>query len=104
MVDSTRNTKVIIVADYDRDEILNDKIIDYCSANDYELVWMNLDVEDVYLGKQIPNNRKNSEAINFQSRKHILLPRLRGLATIEPLKARHTTNILLVLDKYIERS
>ena len=101
--DSTREVKVIIVADYDRKEDLNDKIIKYCNDNDYDLVWMNLDVEDVYLGKQVPNNRKKSEAINFQSKKHKLLPKLTGLSNPSPLKTRHTTNLLVVLDKYISR-
>ena len=101
--DPTREVKVIIVADYDREEDLNDKIIKYCNDNDYDLVWMNLDVEDVYLGKQVPDNRKESEAINFQSKKHKLLPKLTGLANTSPLKTRHTTNLLVVLDKYISR-
>ncbi len=101
--DPTREVKVIIVAYYDREEDLNDKIIKYCNDNDYDLVWMNLDVEDVYLGKQVLDNRKKSEAINFQSKKHKLPPKLTGLANTSPLKTRHTTNLLVVLDKYISR-
>ena len=104
MDDSNRKTKVIIVADYDREEDLNDTIIEYCINNNYDLVWMNLDVEDVYLGKQVSNNHKKSEAIKFQSKKHKLLPKLSGLGNDNPLNARHTTNLLLVLDKYITRN
>ncbi len=97
-----REIKIIIVADYDREEELNNRIINYCKKKDYDLVWMNLDIEDVFLGKQIPNNHKKIEAINFQSRKHKILPNL-TLDNDEPLKRRHTTNLLSILDKYISR-
>ncbi len=102
--DLNREVKVIVVADYDRDEILNNIIEQYCNDKKYDLVWMNLDVEDVYLGKQVPDNRKKSEAINFQTKKHKLLPNIKGLDNNTPLKTRHTTNLLLVLDKYISRN
>ena len=101
--DSSREIKVIMVADYDREEELNQKIENYCNAHDYDLVWMNLDVEDVYLGKQISSNQKKSEAINFQYKKHKLLPKLDGLDNKTPLKTRHTTNLLVILDKYLSR-
>ena len=102
--DSDREVKVILVADYDRDEELNNRIKKHCKINNYDLVWMNLDVKDVYLGRQVPSNQKKSEAINFQSKKHKLLPRLIGLGNNTPLKSRHTTNLLIVLDKYISRN
>lgn len=102
--DSDREVKVILVTDYDRDEELNNRIEKHCEINNYDLVWMNLDVEDVYLGRQVPSNQKKSEAINFQSKKHKLLPRLTGLGNNTPLKSRHTTNLLIVLDKYISRN
>ena len=100
---STREVKVIVVADYDRDEDLNKTIEEYCNERNYDLVWMNLDVEDVYLGEQVPNNRKKTAAINFQAKKHKLLPNIKGLDNNAPLKTRHSTNLLLVLDKYISR-
>lgn len=100
---SSRTPKVIIVADYDRDENLNDKIIDYCKDNDYDLVWMNLDIEDVYLGKQIPSNIKGKEAINFQTKKDKLFPLITTLNNQFPLQKRHTSNILCILDKYLIR-
>lgn len=100
---SSRTPKVIIVADYDRDENLNDKIIVYCKDNDYDLVWMNLDIEDVYLGKQIPSNTKGKEAINFQTKKDKLFPLITTLNNKSPLQKRHTSNILCILDKYLTR-
>lgn len=102
--DLNREVKVIVVADYDRDENLNIIIEQYCNDKKYDLVWMNLDVEDVYLGKQVPDNHKKSEAISFQAKKHKLLPNIKGLDNNTPLKTRHTTNLLLVLDKYISRN
>ena len=101
--DITRETKVILVADYDRDEVLNVKIEKYCIEHNYDLVWMNLDVEDVFLGKQIASNNKRTEAISFQNKKHKILSKLTGLDNSDPLKTRHTTNLLIILDKYISR-
>ena len=100
---SDREVKIIIVADYDRDEELNYKIENYCNEKEYNLVWMNLDVEDVYLGRQVSRNLKKAEAISFQSKKYKLLSQLTGLDNENPLEKRHTTNLLIVLDKYIKR-
>ena len=102
--DKNREFKIIIVADYDREEEINDRIKKYCEKQDFDLVWMNLDVEDVFLGKQIKNKDKKTEAIKFQARKLDLIPKLKGLENPNPLTKRNSTNLLLVLDKYIERN
>ena len=98
-----RIAQVIICADYDREEQLNNKIINYCRDNKYDLVWMNLDIEDVYLQRQVKERNKVKEAINFQKRKDTLILAL-NLNNNFPLRERHSSNILLVLDKYITRS
>ncbi|MCR4661987.1 MAG: hypothetical protein K5765_08350 [Clostridia bacterium] len=64
---------------------------------------MNLDLEDVYLGKQVTKVNKTKEAINFQKKSDKLFPKLKNLSIDNPLSLRHSSNILIVLDKYIER-
>lgn len=104
LINSTeRISNVIICADYDRDEELNSIIEKYCIDNSYDLVWMNLDVEDVYLGRQISKNCKTKEAISFQKISDKILPKLENLNIDDPLRLRHSSNILVILDKYLER-
>ena len=98
-----RTSKVIICADYDRDEEINLIIKKYCTDNSYDLVWMNLDVEDVYLGRQVSKNCKTKEAISFQKISDKILPKLENLSINDPLSLRHSSNILVILDKYLER-
>ena len=61
-----KETKIIIVADYDREENVNLEIEKYCTKQNYDLVWMNLDVEDVFLGNQINPREKAKQAERFQ--------------------------------------
>ena len=104
LINSTeRISNVIICADYDRDEELNSIIEKYCIDNSYDLVWMNLDVEDVYLGRQVSKNNKTKEAISFQKMSDKLLPKLQNLNINDPLSSKHSSNLLIILDKYIER-
>ena len=98
-----RSSKVIICADYDRDEEINSIIKKYCTDNLFDLAWMNLDVEDVYLGRQVSKNNKTNEAISFQKMSDKLLPKLKNLNINDPLNSRHSSNILIILDKYLER-
>lgn len=99
-----KTNKVIIIADYDREEETNNSIVKYCQKNNYELIWMNLDVEDVYLQKQINNRFKTKEAYDFQRKKNKLLLNLKSNLSVDnPLTRRHSSNILNILDKYLER-
>ena len=101
--DSKRTPYVVICADYDREEKLNNKIIKYCNVNDYNLVWMNLDVEDVFWGEQVPDENKRRKAVEFQIKKDKLLPIVNGLESSTPLNKRHQSNFLLVCDLFLER-
>lgn len=98
-----REPIVLLCADYDRKEELNEKIKEYCFKNDFNLVWMNLDVEDVFWGKQVSQKDKEKQAINFQKKKNTLFAKGINLSEINPLKKRHTSNLLCVLDSYFER-
>ncbi len=93
----------MLCADYDREEKSNEEIIKYCFKNNYNLVWMNLDVEDVFLKKQVRQKEKVQQAINFQRRKNTLFKLGINLSEKDPLKTRHASNLLCVLDCFLER-
>lgn len=98
--------KVIIIADVDEnDDEQNHKIERRCKEKGYELVWMNMDVEDVFWGKRIDDKKKAKEAIKFQRMGDKALESLGVDILMEPnpLKKRHSSNLLLVLDKYLPR-
>jgi len=98
-----REPIVLLCADYDRDEKLNETITKYCLKNNYNLIWMNLDVEDVFLGKQVKQKEKEQQAINFQMKKNTLFKLGINLSEKDPLKNRHSSNLLCVLDCFIDR-
>ena len=76
-----------IIEDYEADEEKNSNEINnnnnsnvifslekYCKENDYDLVWMNLNIEDVYLGKMVETKSKAKEAFKFQLKKDSIFP------------------------------
>ncbi len=99
-----REPIVIICADYDREEEINKIIANYCFKNNYHLVWMNLDIEDVFWGNQVEQKEKVRQAILFQKRKNTLFQRGIHLSEKNPLKMRHSSNLLYVLDDILERN
>ncbi len=73
----------------------------FCEENDYELVWFCHDVEEVFLGRKIPDDLKVREASTYREKgevKKICLKKLSG-KTVQ----KNTSNLLCVLDKYLER-
>lgn len=100
---SRRTSTVILCADYDRESELNERIGKYAKDNSFELVWMNLDIEDVFLGRQIEKAKKEKEAISFQKHKDTIMPSINNLSSTSPLNKRHSTNLLVVCDKHLER-
>ena len=95
---------VVICADYDcNDSILNKSIEEYCARNNYELVWMNVDVEDVFLNRTVPKRCKEREAVNFLKTKLTVLSKLNTLCIENPIDKRPASNLLCVFDKYLKR-
>lgn len=76
-------------------------ILKYCQDKNYELVWFCRDVEDVFWGEQVHNDEKKSRAAQFRSSKAI--NKLTETTLSRKTQAHHYSNILLVLDKYLER-
>lgn len=98
-----RKPVIIVIADYDQDEPLNDIITKYCLNKSYDLIWMNSDVEEVYLGEKIKRKDKEKKAIAFQIKKNKLIPKLNNLSETNPLNKSKSSNILTILDKYLTR-
>lgn len=107
-VDSTnKRSQVIYCFDCDNydiryeDQKFLENVQQYCIDKGYDFVWFCKDIEHVYLGKQIPDNQKKKEAEKF------LIKEL--VSNIDTTKLHHskfqpqTSNLMLVLDKYLTR-
>lgn len=95
---------VVVVADFDRgNDVLNSQIIQYCNNKGYRLVWMNLDVEEVFLGVQIPDKLKTKTATDFQKKKNVNISANVNLNVVNPLKRHPASNFLNIFDKYFKR-
>lgn len=98
-------TYVVYCLDVDnslKDEINNADVINYCEENNYELVWFNKDVEDVFLGKQISDSKKTKEAANFAKQNKIQQLNIKLLNCHNPLTKHHYSNLKIVFDKYLK--
>lgn len=98
-------TYVVYCLDVDhslKDEIDNTDVIQYCKDNNYELVWFNKDVEDVFLGEQISDSKKTKEAANFAKQNKIQQLDIKVLNCPNPLIKHHYSNLKIVFDKYLK--
>lgn len=74
----------------------------YCQQNGFELIWFCHDVEDVFLGERIHNTEKAKAAATFRKRKSINSIDEKVLKSANSHKV-HSSNILKVLDRHLER-
>ena len=100
-------TKVIYCIDTDKYEsnIEHEKefnnISQFCLEKGYDLIWFCHDVEDVFMGKKVPDSQKVQEAGAFRRKRKIEKIHLDQLSSND--KRAHTSNILHILDKYLAR-
>lgn len=95
---------VVVVADFDREnDPLNAQIAQYCSSNGYKLIWMNLCVEEVFLGKIIPDKLKSKTATDYLKKKQTNLSSNEHLNSVEPLNKHPNSNFLNVFDEFFKR-
>ena len=78
-----------------------DRVKEFCENKGYDFVWFCHDVEEVFLGKQIENSKKVKEAGAFRSSRGIEHVQEEKLAAKEI--RNKCSNLLQVLDKYMER-
>ena len=79
----------------------NEEIKEYIAKNKYEMVWFCHDIEEVYLGESVIKKMKASTAIAFKKKEQILKVDAQKLMSC--LCNKGTSNLLLVLDKYLKR-
>lgn len=77
------------------------EISKFCDLNNFELIWFCHDIEEVYLGRKIVTSQKVQEAGDFRRKNKIQSVSADRLSAQE--KRACNSNILLVLDKYLER-
>lgn len=100
-------TKVIYCIDTDTYEKSSDhadeflKIKQFCTVNEYELIWFCHDIEEVFVGKQISDSLKVQTANAFR-RKHEIEKISQKQLMADKLKPC-ASNILRVLDQYLKR-
>ena len=100
-------TKVIYCIDTDQYEKNPDHkreledIICYCTKNQYDLIWFCHNVEEVFLGKTVSDSKKVQEASAFRRKRTIEKLSVKNLSNNKKLAC--TSNILNILDKYLER-
>lgn len=96
-------SKVVVCADYDGPTSPENAVIEsYCTEHGYDLVWMNLNIEHVYLNNPAVRN-KEKESINFLRRSETILSKLSNLSQANPQNLTPSTNLMAVLDKYLEK-
>lgn len=100
-------TKVIYCIDTDEFEKLPEHtnafrdIRQFCEENKYELIWFCHDVEEVFVGKRISDSQKVQTAEAFRNKKEI--EKLSQVRLSEEEPKPYASNVLRVLDQYLER-
>ena len=91
----------VVIYCFDCDEYDTNQEEQYCAYHDYDFVWFCKDVEQVYLGKKVDKGKKKKEAEAFRCRRIIESISANQLSA-EKYRIG-TSNIMKVLDKYLER-
>ena len=100
-------TEVIYFIDYDNSDTsfvtqkLFFEIKDYCNKEGYEFVYFYMDIEDVYWGEKVNDNEKVKKASDFKRLQMINYLKESKLMVSD--YKRHCSNILIVLDKFLDR-
>lgn len=104
-----RNGTTVVVYCIDTDNIFADPdrvreyetIRKYCDQNNYEFIWFCRDVEEVYWGERVSDSEKVKMSQQFRKNN-----RIRNIAEetfVATKENRKKSNIVRVLDKYLQR-
>lgn len=74
---------------------------EYCRNQKYDFVWFCKDIESVYLGKKVSDNKKRDEAAKFKTQKQINNMDIIKLSSDS--YRINMSNIMNVLDNYLKR-
>jgi hypothetical protein len=73
----------------------------FCDQNGFRFIWFCKDIEQVYLGKSIPDSSKKKEAESFLRKKKIKDVRINNLKVARYQNGK--SNLCAVLDEYLIR-
>ena len=107
-VSSEENKSIVLCCfdcdDYDskpEDMIFLNGARSYCNQNGYRFIWFCKDIEQVYLGRSIPDSNKKKEAETFLKKKKIKDVRIDNLRVSRYQNGK--SNLCAVLDDYLIR-
>lgn len=93
----------VICTDYDSSsDPNNQKIENYCKEKGFDLIWMNRNVEEVYLGK-MKIKSKDQASKDFLRHQNAFFSMAKNLDEINPLVHTCSTNIKTIFDKYLQK-
>ena len=90
--------------DYDSkhdDMVFLEGVNEFCKKKGFRFIWFCKDIEQVYLGNSISENRKKDEAITFLKKKKIEDVRIANLTATRYQTGK--SNLCVVLDDYLTR-
>lgn len=100
--------KVIYFIDWDNPRFnnsqfnLNNQIVEYINKMNYELVYFNKNIENVFLQKDVESNKKLKEATRFVSKK-LISEFDNSKCKIAQVVILNSSNIDFILSKYLEK-
>ena len=103
-------SKVVFCLDYDNpiktnnNEEINEKIDEYCKQEKYDLVWFNGNIEQVFLGRDVPRSKKTEEAERYSKNRKINDFDMNKISFEKILLGIKGSNLLVVLNKLINKS
>jgi len=99
-------SRIIFCLDTDsgrQGESLNEAITTYCTQKGYFLVWFRRDVEEVFQGHGVPQNRKGQEAERYLRANSIQQLDAKRLHHSLPLLSNGDSNIAMVFDAFLSK-
>ena len=78
---------------YAKNKKINEEIENYAKKNNYETIWFNPDIENVFIGKNVSNDLKKKTAENFYKKDFV--------KCIKNSSLNNNSNIKITLDKYL---
>ena len=84
------------------DESFNRSVVNFCKRNGYLLIWMNKNIEEAYWKQEINHKQKVTMAGKFKKTNEITKVDVTTLS-VPKASRRYTSNILLELDKVLDR-
>ena len=102
------DTQVIFFIDTDQYEKNPDherelnEISHYCNENHFDLVWFCHNIEEVFWGHNVSDSKKVREATAFRKKRLIESVKI-GMLSSDAIRIG-VSNIMLILDKYMERN